>query len=49
MVIDHHNRVCDRQEALLIGHHDHQHLDVTIAFNNFNSFTTFSRTIFVIF
>ena len=45
MVTDHRNRVCDQRKALLNGHHDRQYLDITIAFNNFNSFTTFSKTI----
>ena len=34
------------QKALLNGPHDRQYLDVTTTFTNFNSFSTFSKTIF---
>ena len=37
----------DCQKALLNGHHDGQYLDLT-TLPNFNSFTTFSKTIFAI-
>ena len=43
--MDHRNRVCDCQKALLNGHHDRQYLDVTTYFTNFNSSTTFTTTL----
>ena len=49
MVIDRRNRVCDRQKALLNGHHDRQYLDITTTFTNFKSFVTFFQRIFAIF
>ena len=48
-VIGRRNRACDCRKASLNGYHDRQYLDVTTTFTNFNSFTTFSKTIFVIF
>ena len=47
MVIDRRNRDFDRQKASLNGNHDRQYLDLT-TLPNFNSFTTFSKTIFAI-
>ena len=44
-IIDHRNRVCDRQKSSLNSRHDHQYPDVRITFNNLNSFITFSKTI----
>ena len=44
-----HNRACDPQNALFNGHHDRQYLDVATTFTDFNSFTTFSKTIFTVF
>ena len=49
MVIDCCNRACDCRKASLNGYHDWQYLDVTKTFTNFDSFTTFSKTIFAIF
>ena len=49
MVIDSCNRACNCQKASLNGQPDHKYLDVTITFTNFNSFKTFSKTIFAIF
>ena len=37
MVIDHPNRLCDCQKALLNSHCDHQFLDVTANSTNLNS------------
>ena len=34
MVIDRHNRACDRRLASLDGHHDCQYIDVTTVFTN---------------
>ena len=48
-VIDRRNRACDCPKAMLNSCHDCQYLDVTTTFTNFNSFTTFYKTIFAIF
>ena len=47
--IDRHNRACDRRKTLLNGHHRHHYQDVATTFTDFNSFTTFSKTVFAIF
>ena len=48
MVIDPNNRFLTAEKSSLNGHHDLQYLDVTTTFTSFNSFTTFSKVIFVI-
>ena len=42
-VIGRRNSACNCRKASLNGHHDHQYLDVTTTFTNFNSFITFSK------
>ena len=41
--------VCDHRKALFNSHHNHQYLDITTTFTNFNCFTIFSKSIFAIF